>query len=431
MPRSHSDEDGPDEMVQDVLALVRTHQKEKEKQKEAKDEARLRFPDFKIIKKRAAKAIAPLKPADNQSIAPKDMLFKAEKTKAGRNLPEPYLVYFLLVDLLDYRDLGRWEKLAYSIPVDFNGTAYIVEHRKFGLGLFAADTEAQSEDAKTIVDLIRNAVKAAHPYFEHLANEAAEGSSLNLKNHSRGLYDRYVFLRNMFRDKQEEVEERKDEQVVEEKVSEAGVKWQSFRMPAVELKREAGWLGLAAVEAFFSWTEHVFIHIAVLRGACTTGKKVKELAGTDWAAKLKAALDISEPEVKDLYDELIVIRRQLRNYVTHGAFGKDGEAFSFHSSAGAVPLRLPHKRSQQSYRFGSGVDLDPTEAFDIIQRFESHIWGGWRSGAKLYIQDYGLPTILSMATDGTYERARTSEQMMIDFTEQLAGQMDDAANMDW
>ena len=28
-------------------------------------------------------------------------------------------------------------KLAYSIPVDFNGTAYLVEHRKFGLGLFA------------------------------------------------------------------------------------------------------------------------------------------------------------------------------------------------------------------------------------------------------------------------------------------------------
>ena len=125
------------------------------------------------------------------------------------------------------------------------------------------------------------------------------------------------------------------------------------------------------------------------------------------------------------------IRQQLRNYVTHGAFGKDGEAFSFHSSAGAVPLRLPHKRKRQAFRFGSGVDLDPTQAFEIIDRFESHLWNGWRAGAKLYIQDYELPTILSMATDGTYERARSSEQMMVDFTEQLARQFDAARNMDW
>ena len=432
MPRGRGNEDGSDEMVLRVLTLIRRQEQEKAKQSEAKEKARRRYPNFEKLKERVAGAIAPLKPADNQSIAPKEMLFAAKRTEASRHLPEPYLVYFLLVDLLDYKDLGQWEKLAYSIPVDFNGTAYLVEHRKFGLGLFAADPEAQEDDATKIVDFIRKAVKAAQPYFEHLANEAAEGSRLNLKNHSQGLYDRYGFFRKSFSEKQEEVEERKDERIVEEGVDENGiVKWQSFRMPVIELRREAGWLGLAAVEAFFSWTEHVFIHIAVLRGACTTGREVRKLADANWSVKLRTALDIAEPEIKDLYDELAVIRQQLRNYVTHGAFGKDGEAFSFHSSAGAVPLRLPHKRKRQAFRFGSGVDLDPTQAFEIIDRFESHLWNGWRAGAKLYIQDYELPTILSMATDGTYERARSSEQMMVDFTEQLARQFDAARNMDW
>ena len=413
-------------MVLHVLALMRKQTREKAKQREAKEKARSRYPNFGKIKERAAGAIAPLKPADDQSAAPKDMLFAARRTEASRHLPEPFLVYFLLVDLLDYKDLGRWEKLAYSIPVDFNGTAYLVEHRKFGLGLFAADPEAQENDATTIVDLIRKAVRAAQPYFEHLANEAAEGSSLNLKNHSRGLYDRYVFFRKVFREKQEEMEKRKEE------LSENGIdKEQSFRMPVFELRREAGWLGLAAVDAFFSWTEHVFIHIAVLNGTCTTGREVRKLASADWSEKLKTALGVDEPEIKDLYDELTLIRRHLRNYVTHGAFGKDGEAFSFHSSACAVPLRLPHRRKPQSFRFGSGVDLDPTQAFDVIARFESHLWNGWRAGAKHYIQDYGLPTILSMAADGTYERARSSEQTMVDLAEQLARQIDDAANMDW
>ncbi len=421
-----------DENVLRVLALIRRQKQEKEKRNQAKVTARKRYPHFKKIRERATKAIAPLKPAHDQSIAPKDMLFTAKKMEASRHLPEPYLVYFLLVDLLDYKDLGRWEKLAYSIPVDFNGTAYLVEHRKFGLGLFAADPEAQHNDVTTIVNLIRRAVKAAQPYFEHLANEAAEGSKLNLKNHSRGLYDRYVFFRTISREKHEEAEKRKDERIIEQGVSEDGlVKWQSSRMPVYELRREAGWLGLAAVEAFFSWTEHVFIHIAVLGGACTTGKEVTRLVSADWSEKLRTVLDIDQPETKGLYDELTVIRRQLRNYVSHGAFGKDGEAFSFHSSAGAVPLRLPHRRKQQSFRFGSGVDLDPTQAFDAIERFQSHLWNGWRAGAKLYIQDYELPAILSMATDGTYEAARASEQKMVDFTEQLARRFDDAANMDW
>ena len=188
-------EDDPDEMVMQVLALIRRQERERAKQSEEKEKARSRFPDFEKIRERAARALAPLKPADKQSIAPKDLPFVAKSTKAGRHLPEPYLVYFLLVDLLNYRDLGHWEKLAYSIPVDFNGTAYLVEHRKFGLGLFAADPELQEDDATRIVHLIRNAVKVSRPYFEHLADEAADGSKLNLKNHSRALYDRYLFFR--------------------------------------------------------------------------------------------------------------------------------------------------------------------------------------------------------------------------------------------
>ena len=383
MPRSHENEDESDEMVLGVLALMRRQALEKANQREEKEKARSRYPNFEKTKERAARAIAPLTPADEQSIAPKDMLFAARKTNASQHLPEHYLVYFLLVGLLDYKDLGQWEKLAYSIPVDFNGTAYLIEHRKFGLGLFAADPETQEGDATGIVDLIRKAVKAARPYFEHLANDASEGSKLNLKNHSRGLYDRFDFLRKAFHEKQEEAELRKDERVVEKDVTENGmIRWESFLMPVFKLRREARWLGLAAVEAFFSWTEHVFIHIAVLRGASTTGREVSQLADADWSTKLKAALDIEEPEMRILYDKLAIIRRQLRNYVAHGAFGKDGEAFSFHSSAGAVPLRLPHRRKCDPFRFGSGVDLDPTHAFDIIARFESHLWTGWRAGAN-------------------------------------------------
>lgn len=432
MSGSHENDEGLDETALRVLALIRKKAQEKAKQIEAKEKANRRFSQFDEIKERAMRAITPVKPANKQSIAPRDMLFSAKRTNAGRRLPEPYLVYFLFVDLLGFKDLGRWEKMAYSIPIDFNGVAYLVEHRKMGLGLFAADTESAEDDAVIIVNHIRKAVNAARPYFEHLATEAAEGSQLNLNNHSRSLYDRYIFFQKIFHDKKEEIERRENEIKLGKEKSENGlVKWCSIHMPIVELRREARWIGLAAVEAFFSWTEHVSMHISVLRGKCKTGKEVTQLAGADWSTKIRAALDFDEPETKKIYDELTVIRRQLRNFVTHGAFGNDGEAFSFHSSAGAVPLRLPHRRKQHTFYFGSGMDLDPTRAFGIIASFESYLWSGWREGAKVYIQEYELPTILSMAEDGTYDQVRLSKQTMIDFADNLSQQFDNAVNMDW
>jgi hypothetical protein len=68
------------------------------------------------------------------------------------------------------------------------------------------------------------------------------------------------------------------------------------------------------------------------------------LAIGDWKDKFKAAIDLRDQTAKGHYDTLLEIRRQIRNFVAHGAFGKDGQAFDFHSSAGAVPVRLPHQK---------------------------------------------------------------------------------------
>ena len=87
------------------------------------------------------------------------------------------------------------------------------------------------------------------------------------------------------------------------------------------------WYALAAIEAFFSWTEHAFIHLAILQGKLTVGTQVAELAEDNWNAKFKAALDISDKETKEHYDKLLDLRAQVRNFVAHGAFGKEGKHF--------------------------------------------------------------------------------------------------------
>jgi hypothetical protein len=382
--------------------------------------------DIDEIRRRALRAIAPLKPAEHAPSVQRDLFMGGRRTDAGRSLPPYYLVYFLLVDLLGFHNLGKSDKTAWTLPVDCDGTALMIEHKKFGLGVFAADLPSDEAASAKAVTCIHRAMKAARPYFEWRAAEAVRQSRLNVVNRTRPLRERLDFMLDLYDGRAAEAEARKSERV-ETKTAHGS----TSHYPGLEARREARWAAMAAVEAFFSWTEHVFIHIAVLRGECLTGGDVARLAAAEWSVKYKAAFDLDDADDKRFHDELSTMRRQLRNFVAHGAFGKGGEAFHFHSTAGAVPVLLPHSRDRSSFRFGQGIDLRPGPSIDLIRSFMEHLWSGKRAAARVYIQDFDLPLILTHVADGTYAQAMESEEEMNDFADHLAGVMGRHMDMDF
>lgn len=370
------------------------------------------------------KAIDPLKPADAKT---KEVDFlSANRTDAGRSLPPYYLVYFLLVDLLGFKNLGQFEKVAWSIPVDYEGKGFVIEHRKFGLGIFSSNLPEDEAQAEEIAKRIRKAVKIAQPYFDSLAEAAANTSKLNVANKSAELFARHKYFLDSYEAKVSEADTRKDERIVKKTGSVT-----TYSYPAMALRREAKWLALSTIETFFSWTEHIFIHIAILQGRITTGLEVSDLAKNDWKLKFQAALDITSPETKKYYDELQSVRQQLRNFDAHGSFGKNREAFQFHSSVGAVPLRLPYQQKSHEFRFGRGIDFVDRDAIELIKSFVDHLWSDGRAPAKIYIQDRGLPLILTHAVDGTYAQAMSSTDSMEEFVDYQTALHDRYADMDF
>lgn len=376
------------------------------------------------------RAISPIKPADENSIAPPKFLLTAGRIAAGRDLPPYYVVYFLLVDLLNFENLGKSEKVAWSVPIDLDGKAYLIEYRKMGLGIFVPNAKKEEKQARRIVSLIKKGVAVAGPYFAWLAEQSVQRSELNVINNSAWLFERYQYLRDRFREALSEAEARKNERHRETKEVNHGTVT-TVHIPWFDLKRNARWLALSTVEAFFSWTEHVFIHLAILQGKLTTGVAVADLAEADWMSKFKRALDLSDPTTKAHFEKLLMIRRQLRNFVAHGAFGKRGEAFHFHSGTGAVPVILTHQSGKNRFSLTGDLDFEEAEALVTIEAFIDHLWSGSREPARIYLQESGLPVILTMASDGTYAAAMQSNEEMRDFTYQLGGQFDNAANMDW
>jgi hypothetical protein len=382
--------------------------------------------ELEPIRDAARRELGLLKPADERTSAPEHFLFNAKRSDAGRSLPPYYLVYFLLVDLLGFKNLGQFEKVAWSVPVDLDGRAYLIEHRKFGLGVFVEKLPEDEVPAAEIVRLVAKGVKAAEPYFQWRADQAAAASELNVHNRSRELYSQFRFFADAAEAKSKEAETRKEEQV---RTPMGG--GYTIRLPSLELMRDARWLRLAAVEHFYSWTEHIFIHLAILMGGAVTGDDVAVFAKAEWAEKYKAAIGLGEAVSKRYYDDLLALRRQVRNFVAHGSFGKDGEALSFHSTAGAVPMLLREKGSKSHLTFGIGLDFNDKAAMVLIERFVSHLWSGQRAPAKIYIQESGLPLILTYARDGTYGRALQSEEEMESFVEALGNEFDRSANMDF
>ena len=159
--------------------------------------------EFDGLRERVVQVLEPIFSAvEKGTKTDKDFLFTSQRTDAGRSLPPYYLVYFLFVELLGYKNLGKFEKVSWSVPIDYNGTAYLLEHRKLGMGLFASDKKNQESECQEIVKKIKKAIKIAQPYFEWIASEAAKKSELNVLNHSFRLHDRYLFLVDESRKKQ-------------------------------------------------------------------------------------------------------------------------------------------------------------------------------------------------------------------------------------
>lgn len=391
------------------------------------------------IREKALKAIAGIEPAGNPKGSESKALMLASRTNGGRDLPPYYLVYFLLVDLLEYPNLGQWEKVAWIVPLRFRGRLYSIEHRKMGLGIFAPTHDAKAmtnappsdeaeTDAREISALIKNGVAAAQAYFEWRAEQVAAGIHLNVVNNSDWLFDRYKFFLGRFETLSSEAEARKNEYKTEKQSGE-GFTFTQTTSPSWERRKEAKWNAQAAIEAFFSWTEHVFIHLAILQGRLRTGDDVAGMAAVDWKTKFKAALDVNDPFTKEHYDRLLDLRAQIRNFMAHGAFGKRGEAFSFHSGAGAVPLLLTGRQNHR-YSLSGQPAFDEHSALSQIDEFLKHLWSGPRASAREYIFS-GLPSVLTMVSDGSYAQAMKSEDDMKGLVGHMVGEFDRAADMDW
>lgn len=379
----------------------------------------------------ARRAISPLRPATNDEVSQHSGILYAQRLRTEGSLPAHFLVYFLLVEVLEFPYLGSDEKVAWTIPVSLDNTILAIQHRKLGLGIFALNPLEAASTAERAVALIRGAAKSASAYFDWKAQTAVETARLNVVNHNGALYGRFQYFREKYRSLLLEAERRSDESSENTIELGEGHTRTKYTFPSIELMQEAEHHGHASIDAFYAWTEHLFVHLAILIGTCRNGVEVAKLAGADWSEKYKAAVSIEDARNKHYFDQLVVLRRQFRNFTAHGSFGKNGRAFSFHSAAGAVPVLLGQTADGPRYSLVGDTVLSEGTAIQLIDEFLEYLWSGPLGPARTYLLESGLPLILTLVIDGSYAEAMRSGDNMRRLVDILAYQFDQAANMDW
>lgn len=343
-----------------------------------------------------------------------------EMTPAG--FPLPSLILVGLTQLLGLSAYGPEEKLRWGVAFEFSGGAFAFEFRKFGLRLLCEEGNLDSPMLRELVGRTRGLTDVVENYLtsELVPAQIANGS-VTVPNLHFQLTERYRFLRN----EAENAYRRPPPKPEIEKSEHGTTTTHDFDRPT----REGGALATAAVDAYFSRLEHVFVLAAAFYPAALSGG-LHALLSAGWSERAKAVLDLGDRVTKGLYDRLVDIREDWRNPVAHGGFHVGNASLYFHlPGIGALPARLRRTPAGVKVGFRLGV-----ESFDSICRtfdeFDEHLSTGPLRFGLLWAES-GLDVAFDAASLAKYRAATSSEQRFAALVEGESRLHDMHANMDY
>lgn len=355
----------------------------------------------------AARALAAIQPPGDQHVGKTDC----------RRLPPaqfrvPDLVRYALTRLVDLKDLGRGEKVAWSIDARFCDLPFQIALRKFGFQVCVP--EGTSEDL--LLQLIRSlqvAAKLAARSLADFAAEQVEAGNVTIENQYRIFDGAYRFFRQEATDRYQKSPNGR------------------FLLYNTSLS-EAGYCAGAMLNAYFSRLEHVLVLILPFTCIDLTQGGLRRFASDIWQDKFKTLFKLhTDATAKRIHDVLKDIKDTFRNPISHGGFDKKETFFYFHvAGIAALPARLTgHDVCIEHY----STLITKPEFERLCQQLDecdtlldqSTIGLGVR-----YVQT-GLPTSFSTKFRTAAQEAARSSTTFEEFMERQMENFDRHVNMDY
>lgn len=334
-------------------------------------------------------------------------------------LPVPALIRFTLADVLGLTDWGRSEKTAWEIPFVYRGTRCTIAHRKFGVRLSVGVSD-EGEARKIADEIVLKLSKAVRVVEMGLLREYGErrvaSGDITIVNQFQWLYGMYRHFRESA---EASFAARRNENRREPPPGFAALARLLNR--ALTFDRTGAFNALAAINAYFSYLEHVLVLVLPFSDFDPGTESVTDFIGMRWRDKFKRVFDINGTTAKRLHDRLHEVSETYRNTYGHGGFDKEGGAIYFHvPGLGALPTRLTDVRESPHFELIPVDSIDFEEVCAVFDELDEFLRSSPRSRYGFRYAEAGMDVRFDASARMRFAEAMESvERFTI------------AMNMDW
>jgi hypothetical protein len=343
------------------------------------------------------------------------------------DLPLPFMVFLTFVALLGFGYYGKGEKLAWSIPLVYRKTPFMISHQKFGLQIAAIAVDSQVLDsAKQMLKQMKKGIRIADKLLTPVVAENVRLGEVSVVNKHYMMYDAYQYFRKLA-----------DQAFKHSLALQPGPpdfeKWVGQMNRRIKWERKGFYYARAMLDAFYSWLEHVLILLLPFSDFDRTTENLEDILRSDWTAKYNRILKPdTDRNAKRAYNQLQEIKEKYRNPLTHGYFDKSGASLHAHMPVvGAIPVSLSEYKDSIHYSFFFPITEDTYSHICAVFDEVEDLLHETRFARPFRIIEAGLDVRFDDDGLKEYKLAVSSDKNTEEFIETMSRLADDYANMDW
>lgn len=252
--------------------------------------------------------------------------------------PDPDLLFFLLTRILDWDYMAPFEKVLWSAQAEYRNRVFHLQVSKMrGLTVSSSgETEQNHVDLLSLLRKLSAATQIVSGWIEQYGKTCVEREEFFLQNPYVRVWPLHQYYRERweralrFEDGDRTAYGKAPDPTPDDSVA-SGFDAVSWRIQGrMQAMYDHNFYGTPAVVFYFSFTESLFE--ALLAFEESRPCSLEDLREAQWKDRFKMIFPVqSDPELKQIYDELLWTKRTIRDVVVHGYAQDD-----------SVLIKLPH-----------------------------------------------------------------------------------------
>jgi hypothetical protein len=348
----------------------------------------------------------------------------------------PFIVFIIFVYLKKFKFFSKEEKVAWTIPIKYKGTPFILTHRKFG---FRIISHYEIDEIKSLgieaMSLINKTIPYAEVLFEPFVKEQVTKGKITLDNQYQAIKSRYLFFRKKAKSAFRKAKTNKVKRETKKKEIN-GILTEIISTHNSSIKHWAAGnnFATAMLDSYFCLIEHTFVLLLpFLPHVNIEQTDLEAFIGENWKQKLKIVIPLTgDKEALQLFERLDKIKEELRNPLTHGYFLKDGNSFYVHTpNLGAIPMTLTNRNNHLRYGFYSIHNINFENICKCFDDFDKFLRARKSTKFGMLYVEKGLGIAFDNESSKMYQAAMTTVKNFDEFIWYEMMQQDNATNMDW